>query len=179
MADTNVKSKIILALIIIGTLIRFIPHPLNFTPIAAIALFSGTYIQNKRNAILIPILLMLCFDVITVAMLSSSISLQTIGVYLSIFIITNLGFLLRGREQRQTIMVASLLGSMLFFFLTNFFVWLSGIYPFTSNGLGTCYVEAIPAFKGTIMGDLFFNLLFFGLFGLIKWASPIFLGKKI
>ncbi|MBK9637196.1 MAG: hypothetical protein IPO63_05050 [Bacteroidetes bacterium] len=43
-----------------------------------------------------------------------------IFVYASMALITCLGFYLRGKEQRQTIMVASLTGSIIFFLLTNF-----------------------------------------------------------
>lgn len=70
-------------------------------------------------------------------------------------------------------MVASLSGSIVFFILTNFGVWLTDVdYAKTWAGLGECYVKAIPFFRGTVMGDLFYNLVLFGSFALIKWRKP-------
>jgi hypothetical protein len=75
-------------------------------------------------------------------------------------------------------MVASLLGSILFFFITNFGVWAGGFYGYTAGGLSKCYVMAIPFFKGTIMGDLFYNLVFFGGYALVRKFNPAFQHKK-
>ena len=48
--------KLIIPLIIVlAAVTRLIPHPPNFTPIIAIGLFGGAYIQNRSLAILIPI----------------------------------------------------------------------------------------------------------------------------
>ena len=57
--------------IILGVLSRLIPHPANFTPILAIALFGGTYL-NKKTALWVPL----------VALIISDLFLGTIGVVL-------------------------------------------------------------------------------------------------
>jgi hypothetical protein len=70
-------------------------------------------------------------------------------------------------------MVCSLVGSMVFFFITNFGVWIgSGMYALTGTGLVDCYIQAIPFFGGTIMGDLFYNLILFGAYAIAKWRFP-------
>ncbi len=166
------RMKLISLFIFLGALSRLIPHPLNFTPLAAMALFGGAFLNDKRLSFLIPVSAMFLSDLLLEFKDGSGFYPEMIWVYGSILLITGLGFLLRGREQRQNIMVASLLGSILFFILTNFGTWVSGYYGYTSQGLSACYVAAIPFFKGTILGDLFYNLLFFGAFALVKKISP-------
>ena len=117
------------------------------------------------------------------ALFLSDIALQIINgtgfhatmpfVYGSFMLIAMLGFVLRKRVQRQTIMVGSLVGSLIFFFVTNFGTWITqGIYEYSFAGLTNCYIMAIPFFKGTVMGDLFYNLVLFGSYSLVKWKFP-------
>ena len=95
-------------------------------------------------------------------------------MYLSFILITPLGFVLRNKLKVQNVVAASLMGSIIFFVLTNFGVWATGLmYPLTGAGLMSCYVSAVPFFGGTIMGDLFFNALLFGVFAFAKWRMPV------
>ncbi|MBI2036168.1 hypothetical protein HYT17_00830, partial [Candidatus Microgenomates bacterium] len=58
---------------------------------------------------------------------------------------------------------AALFSSLLFFLITNFGVWLiGGLYPKTFTGLVNAYFYAIPFFRNTLMGDVFYTGLFFG-----------------
>lgn len=177
--QAELRFKIVTGIIIFGALCRLIPHPANFTPIAAMALFGGTYLMNKKYAIAIPLLAMFISDLLMQLFTGNGFYAEIPFVYGSIILISMLGFLLRGREQRQTIMVASLTGSILFFLITNFGTWASGYYGYTSQGLMNAYIAAIPFFRGTLMGDLFYNLLFFGGFALVRATSLSLLKKKI
>lgn len=167
------RNKFLILFILLGAVSRFFPHPLNFTPLAAMALFGGTYLMDKKWAFLIPIASIFISDIIFELYNGTGFYPDMIFVYGSMAILTCLGFFLRGREQRQTIMVASLTGSIIFFLLTNFGTWTTGYYGYTSTGLMNCYVAAIPFFKGTLMGDLFYNIVFFGGFALARWMSPV------
>jgi len=168
------KLKFILVLISITALSRLLPHPFNFTPIAAIALFAGTYITNKIHAFLLPLIALFISDILLQLTTGNGFYKDMIFVYGSFALITSMGFLLRGREQRQTIMVASLVGSIAFFFITNFGTWLMyDMYPKTFQGLFSCYIAGIPFFKGTIMGDLFYNFVLFASYALAKWRFPV------
>jgi hypothetical protein len=163
------RMKVVAGFVLAGALTRLLPHPVNFTPIAAMALFGGTYLKDKKLAFLIPIGAMLLSDILLEIINGTGFHRTMIFVYGSMVISTMLGFFLRGREQRQTIMVASLTGSMLFFLITNFGEWLmQSTYPMTTAGLVDCYVKAIPFFRGTIMGDLFYNLVFFAGFAIVN-----------
>jgi hypothetical protein len=167
------KGKIIIGLILAAAAARLFPHIPNFSPIGAIALFCGTYILNKRLAILLPLAVMLLSDIALQIVNGTGFHSTMPFVYGSYALIAMLGFVLRKRVQRQTIMVASLVGSLIFFFVTNFGTWaVQNLYEHSASGLFNCYIMAIPFFKGTIMGDLFFNLVIFGAFSLVKWKFP-------
>ncbi len=168
------KMKFVLALIAIVALGRILFHPFNFTPIGAIALFAGTYLTDKRKAFLFPLIALLVSDIVIELTGGRGFYPDMIFVYGSFALITALGFLLRGREQRQTIMVASLVSSLLFFFITNFGTWLMyDIYPKNGEGLINCYIAGIPFFKGTVMGDLFYNIILFTSYALARWRFPV------
>ena len=177
--STDNRLLAVTILILIGALSRLMPHPDNFTPIAAMALFGGTYLKNKKYAFLIPMTSLFLSDVLLEMMGKTGFHNQRLWVYGTMILITYLGFFLRGREQKQNILVASLTGSFIFFLLTNFGTWSAGYYGYTQHGLAQCYVAAIPFFRGTLMGDLFFNVVLFGGFALVRWASPKLIGKTI
>ncbi len=168
------RTKFVIGIIALVALTRLLPHPFNFTPIGAIALFAGTYISDRKQAFLLPIITLLISDILLQIVNGSGFYRDMVFVYGSFALITAIGFILRGREQRQTIMVASLVSSILFFFITNFGTWVMyDMYPKNLQGLMTCYIAGIPFFKGTIMGDLFYNIILFGSFALAKWRFPV------
>jgi len=156
-----------------AALTRLLPHPFNFTPIGAIALFGGVYIRDKRLSILLPLVVLLFSDLLLQLTFGNGFYKDMVFVYGSFGLIALGGSLLRGHEQRQTIMVASLCSSILFFLITNFGVWISyNTYQPTLAGLVSCYVAGIPFFKGTVMGDLVYNLMLFGTFFVVSKRYP-------
>jgi hypothetical protein len=89
--------------------------------------------------------------------------------YVSYAIIALAGIFLKNRVTPLNVLGASLSSSMLFFFISNFGVWLnSGLYPFTFAGLVKCFVLAIPFFGATMLGDLFYSTLMFGSY---EWTT--------
>ncbi len=166
--------KFIAALIGIAAISRLLPHPMNFSPIGAIALFAGTFISNKKMAFALPLITLLISDILLQLVNGTGFYRDMFFVYGSFAFVVGIGFMLRSNTQRQTIMVASLVGSIVFFFITNFGSWLMyEMYPKNAQGLISCYVAGIPFFRGTLMGDLFYNLLLFGSFALAKWRYPV------
>ncbi len=171
---TSTKGKLITGMILAAAMIRLLPHEPNFVPIGAMALFGGTYLVNRKLALLVPVAAMLVSDLALQVMYGTGFYASMIFIYLSFLLIASMGFFLRQRVQRQTIMVASLVGSLAFFIITNFGAWLAShsTYPMTMSGLVQCYVAGIPFFKGTVMSDLFYNLVLFGGFALAKRFFP-------
>jgi hypothetical protein len=85
-------------------------------------------------------------------------------VYGALLLIVCLGRQLQTCRRRPTwLLGGSLAASALFFLVTNLGVWLAGDwYPQTAAGLVACYVEAIPFFGSTVLGDLVFCGVLFG-----------------
>ena len=177
--SSDKKKLLITALLLIGVLSRLIPHTMNFTPIGAFALFGGAYIKDKKLAFILPMALMLFSDVLLQITSGAGIHDQMIWVYGSMALTTLLGIYIRGNIKASTILVGSLLGSLSFFILTNFGVWALGYYGHTASGLAQCYIMAIPFFKGTLLGDLFYNTAFFGSYALITRYIPTFAAKTL
>jgi hypothetical protein len=176
--SSDKKKLLIPAIILIGACSRLIPHPMNFTPIAALALFGGSYIKDKRMAFIIPMAAMLFSDLLLQITSGNGFHDQMIWVYGSMAASTLIGFYIRENLKSSHIIAASLLGSVIFFMLTNFGVWALGYYGHTASGLVQCYVMAIPFFKGTILGDLFYNTAFFGSYALLSRYMPSLATKK-
>ena len=150
------------SLVVAGVALRVVPHPWNFAPIGAIALFGGARFERRAFGILVPLLTMLAGDAII-----GFHSLMPV-IYATYALIAVIGMLLHKTENVLAIGGASLAGSTIFFITTNFAVWAMGTtYAKTAAGLATCYVAAIPFFGNTIVSDLLFTAIFFGAYALL------------
>lgn len=178
-SGTFAPGPLVLAgLIVIAALTRLLPHPPNFSPLAAIALFGGAYLASRHWAFVVPL----------IAMLVSDLALATVngGLYASWFsgfgiwlvygciaLTTAMGLGLRGKVGGARVLGYSMAGSVLFFLVTNFGAWLGDpMYPKTIGGLGAAYVAGIPFFQWTVLGTLFYSALLFGGFALLRHRLP-------
>jgi hypothetical protein len=158
---------ILTGMIFIAAFVRLIPHPPNFAPVAAMALFGGAYFSKKWAAFLVPLVAMLVTDLIL------GFHSAMWAVYLSFVIIVGIGMLMIKQKKVSNIFLASVSASVMFFVVTNFAVWASGIYyPKDLSGLAASYTAAIPFFHYTLLGDLFFVALMFGSYELVKARFP-------
>ena len=166
----NTRFYTLLGVILAAATSRLLPHPPNFTPIAAMALFSGSHFADKRAAFTVPLAAMLVSDVVLTLTLYGFAAFSLMPfVYGSFLLIVCLGLGIRNRKTLLTIGGAALTGSVLFFFLTNLGVWLRGhLYPLTMDGLVTCYVAAIPFFRNTLVGDALYTTALFGGYALAQ-----------
>lgn len=150
-------------LILFGVVLRFLPHPANFAPIAAMGLFGGCYLR-RRFAFILPLGAMLISDYF-IGLYSWKVMAC---VYLSFAMIALIGIWLKKHKSVYTVIGGTLLGSVLFFLITNFGVWAFGsLYPHSLAGLLTCYAVAIPFFKNTLMGNFFYVGVLFGSYELV------------
>ena len=178
-ASTPAAGPLMLAaLIFIAALTRVIPHPPNFSPIEAVALFGGAYFARRQWALLVPLLAMFASDLV-LGLLNGGIywsyfaSAGYLLVYACIAVSTVLGFGLRGKVGAGRLLAYSLAGSMLFFVVTNFGAWLSDpAYPKTAAGLLSAYIAGVPFFQWTVLGTLFYAALLFGGFELMRQRVP-------
>jgi hypothetical protein len=155
------------SLIFLAALSRLLPHLPNFTPIAALALFGGVYL-DKKHTIIVPLAALLISDYFL------GFYSGMMWVYGSFAAIGLLGLWLRKHQGVATTMGATLLSSILFFVVTNFGVWISshGTYPLTFSGLIECYVAAIPFFRNSLLGDFAYVTALFGAYELAKKFVP-------
>ena len=157
----------LLSAIAAAAALRLVPHPPNFTPIGAMALFSGVYFRRHPLALVAPFAAMLLSD----AVIGFHSGMPF--VYASFALIVVLGWFVVSRISIVPIAAATIASSVLFFVITNLGTWLlSGIYPYSLAGLGACYVAAIPFFQNTLAGDLFYAALLFGGFALAEHVVP-------
>jgi hypothetical protein len=167
MITNNSRLLALFAAIVAAAALRLVPHPPNFTPIGAMALFSGAYLGRKWLALAAPLGAMLLSDAIIGFYSGFWVT------YLAVALIVLLGALALTRKTPLRIGVAAVTSSLLFFLVSNFGVWAgSGMYPHTLNGLAACYVAAIPFFQNTLAGDLFYATFLFGGFRVAELLAP-------
>ena len=150
--------------IFFGAVLRVIPHPANFAPIGAVALFGGVYL-NKRYALFLPLAAMIISDFFI-----GFDSMQSrLMVYGSFLLIGLIGLAIRNRKNIFTVIGGSVLGSTLFYIITNCVIFYSTkMYPHTLAGQLASYTNALPFFRNTLLGDLFYVGVLFGSFELVK-----------
>lgn len=179
--DKNKRRFLIISgLILLAVLSRILPHPYNFTPLGAIALFGAAYFTDKKWAILIPLAAMWMSDLVLNNVLYSSFyegfTLFTSGmiwVYGSLVLIALLGIRFLRKVTLPRVVGSAFGASVVFFLISNFGVWISAtMYPMTLEGLLACYMAAIPFFHHTLAGDLIYCAFLFGSFEYLRYRSP-------
>ena len=154
-------------MIVLAAVLRIVPHPWNFTPIGAMALFSGAMFRDRRAAFLFPLVALFAGDLF--------IGLHRLipVVYASFLLSVLIGTGLANRRGLLRIGSAVFLGALQFFLVTNFAVWqLFGTYPHTPSGLAACYIAGLPFFGNALAGDALYATLFFGAFAVSEHFFP-------
>lgn len=167
MTTNHARLLAILSAIVAAAALRLAPHPPNFTPIGAMALFGAAYLGRRPLAFAAPLGALLLSD------LALGFYSGMLVQYLSVALIVLLGWAVLKRVTPLRVGASAVASAILFFVTTNFGVWLSsGMYPPTMAGLAACYVAAVPFFHNTLAGDLFFSGLLFGGFALLERMVP-------
>jgi hypothetical protein len=150
--------------VIVALAVRFMPHPLAFTPVGAALLYFGA--RGPRRQLWVPLVLLAASDVVlTKVMYAYPFSWDhfvTWGWYVAMLW---LGTKLRDRARPLPIVGAALAGSVSFYVISNFAVWAAwgDMYPKTFSGLMACYSAGLPFFRRAVEGDLFFTCAMFAL----------------
>ena len=165
----NNKYLTVSLLILIAAVSRFMPHPSNFAPIAAIALFGGAKFANKKLAYLVPFLAMIISDLF--------LGFYDFGsmftVYACFALTVFMGSYIANKQSVAKVAGLTLLSSIVFFVFTNLSVWVYfGTYTHDLSGLVACYVAAIPFFRNSVIGDLVFSGALFGIYAVIENKLP-------
>lgn len=174
----NQQKLLAISMVIGAVLLRMVPHLPNFAPITAMGLFGGAYL-SKKYAILIPMAAMIISDYLLLYVnpyktdlsqihpISAMFHSTTLYVWGSFLISSLIGLGLRNHINLKFLFGASLIGSIQFFLITNLGVWAGGYYGPGFPGLMESYIQGLPFFQYTLLGDLFYTGVFFGSFA---WA---------
>src|SRR6185503_16001806 len=148
MISNHARLAALLSAILAAAALRLVPHPPNFSPIDAMALFSGAYLGRRWLAFIAPFAALLLSDAILGFYRGMEFQ------YLSVALIVLIGWFALSRTSVARVAAASIAGSVLFFVVSDFGTWVvSGMYPHSLSGLAECYVAAIPFFPNTLAGD--------------------------
>jgi hypothetical protein len=162
------RFTILAGMILTAAASRLVPHPPNFTPVAALALFGGASFADKRAAFLVPLAALFLSD-----LWLGGFSAITPVIYGSFGAIVCLGFWLRQRRSIGRVAAAAVTGAVLFFVATNLGVWaFESLYPRTLAGLMECYIAAIPFSRNTLAGDLVYSAMLFAGLALAEKRWP-------
>ena len=172
-----------IALLIVASLYRVIPRPVNFAPHIAMALFAGAVIKNKKWAFALPIFSMFFSDLLYQLLFNYGMSTVP-GFYegqwqnyLLFAGITAIGFLIR-KINALNVLAASVAAPTMFFIISNFVVWAGwqgtrGLNrPKTFDGLMMCYADALPFYPNSVMACILFSAVFFGGYVMLRKNQP-------
>jgi hypothetical protein len=154
--------------VIIAIAVRFLPHPMAFTPVGAALLFFGA--RGPGRQLWLPLAPLAASDVIlTLLVYRYPFTWDHFVTWAWYAGMLGLGTLLRQNSGALKIMASALGGSIVFFLVSNFAVWAAwgDMYPMTFAGLMACYDAGLPFFRRAVEGDMLFTAAMF--------ATPIIL----
>ena len=162
MDEKKSEQLIAAGLIVCAALMRLLPHVPNFTPLTAIAVFSGA-VLSPGIAIIVPVAAMIASDLLIGP---HPLFWLTWGC----FALSALsGIWVRRDRRAPRILAATLGGSVLFFVATNLGTFFfGGLYEQNFPGLAQCFTLALPFFRNALAGDFFYAALIFGVFELAR-----------
>ena len=162
------RTITLLAIIVGVVLFRFMPHPPNVSPIAAMALFGGAYFTDRRLAFVLP------FAALVISDIFIGLHDTLLYVYAAFALTVMIGFVLRSRTGVTMLVVATVGSTLLFYLVTNFGVWFAGGhgYAMDAGGLAQAYIAGLPFLQNSMLGNLFFVALLFGGYALIRKLQP-------
>ena len=162
------RAALIAGIVLAAAALHIVPHPMNFAPIGALALFGGAYFSSKRAALAVPLLSLVAGDIVT------GFHRLIPYVYASFLVSVAIGFWLRRKRTAPRVGAATLAGAFQFFVVTNFAVWVTSTGSYSKNlvGLAECYLAGVPLFWNTLAGDAFYVALLFGVMALAEKRFP-------
>ncbi len=174
----NKRFLTIVSLIFTAALLRLIPHAPNFSPIGALALFGGAYLNRKYLAYIIPIAAMIVSDLF-LPFYGIEVLITYAGFLISIFI----GTQLKNNLTWYNLALGSMVSSFAFFLITNFVFFypasMGPLYTHDLAGVMNSYIAGWPFFQNTFASDLVYNGILFGAFYLLQVNIPELRTEKV
>ena len=157
----------IYAIVLFAIITRFIPHMPNFAPITALAIFSAANLGWKKS-----VALTLAVRFISDIFLGFFAWPLMVAVYASHLAGVLFGVWIKksGNHRWAKIISSSLFSSAIFFLVTNF-AFFYGSYSHNLSGIMAAYVNGLPFFRGTLLGDVGYTTALFGGYEFVKWLA--------
>ena len=177
MKKLNLQTGVLSIIILLAAFTRIMPHPPNFSPMAAIGLFGAAHFAKKWQAFFIPLIGIWVSDLVINNYVYSSSSSNFVWFYsgfywqyISYILIIFAGLFIFNRGISLTKMFGGMISSSgIFFLVSNFGVWAGGtMYPKNFSGLITCYAAGVPFIHNTIISDVLFTTVLFGTYYLLQ-----------
>lgn len=186
----NPRFTVLLSIIIVAGGTRFFSvaghSPLiNFTPIGAMALFGGSYFNQKWKAFLLPLLTLFISDIIIQTLFyHGQFGIMYNGwlfVYGSFALMVLIGKSVIKKVSIKSILLGGVVASLIHWTVSNFGFWFVGgldvttglPYTFDMNGLLKSYTLALPYMKNFFLGTVFYSAIMFGIFELAQKRFPV------
>jgi hypothetical protein len=177
----DMNFRLAIGLVILGSLFRFFPlvFPVlhNFSPVGALCLFGAAYFsRTQKGMLLIPLVVLFVSDLILnnvfyAAYYDGFTWMSSPVLYAAHLAVMALGWLMLSKKVTPGgVLAASVMGGLLFFLISNFNVWYGAgsLYPQTPEGFVACYTAALPFLKNTLVSNVLFSSLMFGVY---EWAA--------
>jgi hypothetical protein len=153
-------------------------HLYNFVPIAALGLFAGAVVKDKRYSFLLAILAQfsadLYFELFTDV--KGFYGVSQLFTYAALVAVTVLGFYVK-QPKALKVLGFTIAASVIFFLVSNLGHFVQGWNGYTSAGFVKTYVDAIPFFKNSLIGDMAGSVILFGAYYLLQQALTAKLTK--
>ena len=152
------KFNICVGIFLVLAASRFIPHPPNFTSLIALSFYVPALLGIRY----IPAV------VISFAITDFVIGYHT-GTHWTWGSVLIIGFISSYFTKDLILrLVGVISAAVIFFLITNFGVWTSGMYGYTFQGLLNCFVLAIPFFTFTLISTLIYSVIIETFFKIYK-----------
>lgn len=154
--------------LVLASIAHLVPHPFGVSSIGATALYAGAY-GDRRISWAVPMILLLIgnaifgfYDVRVLAFVYAGFALSTFAGR----------WLLSSERNYLRFGSAIAIGATIFFVVSNFAIWLVGMYPPTIAGLVQCYVNGLPYLGQAAVADAVYCFVLFGLHAWIERRQP-------
>ncbi|MXV51950.1 hypothetical protein GS399_13285 [Pedobacter sp. HMF7647] len=172
----NIRNSLLILIILAAGALRLVDLGkfstwANFTPVGAIAMFGGTYFQNKWKAYVFPLITLMATDWIISYAYFGKVEFFYSGflfVYLAFAAMVYVGSLIK-KVNAIEVISASIICVVIHWLISDIQPWLfEAMYPKTFAGYIQCLVAAIPFERNLMLGNLVFGGLMYGGFELAK-----------
>lgn len=158
----------------------------NFSPVGAMALFGGAYFADKWKSYVFPLLTLFLGDLLMMQTIYKPYNNGTLLyenwylVYLGFAAMVLIGQVMIRKVSVVNIAMASVAAALVHWLLSDFAVWNASFsaYPKDFKGLMECYAMGFPLMKNTLLSNLLYSAIFFGLFELVQRKVPALAYEK-